>query len=508
MNTASWKNRLSAGWLRPVLCAVGAALFLLAAYILYFHRTDLWHLWLPASGNNDEVIYNRQLAGVLAGGQPAGVYGYNEGRAAVGHFGGWGPVLFFLYAIPGLVTGSGVNAMFWCNLLFAVAGWVLFACGTRLSARRQLLAAVALFVCWYPLQEVFSGTSEPLQFFLLLAGLGAASALQRRFQVGWFLVLAAACALTTVTRAYTVLLWLYPIVLLWKRHRRWALVSLAGAVLSVAGYLVVTVAMTAAFFTQNLDMQVFSLLAEGKPVQAVVYGCTKLGTQLAYLWREGIAPAARGDFRELGITSLLLLLLLVIQVVVLVRDALARRPVAFQVCTLAVVAVSLLGLLEMYEMYAMARHLIMLAFFLVAALACSHPRALAVCLVLVILLPYHWQTVTLPTYDGTMDAQLQTVSAALEQREEAQQSDDPWAHTLAYAFRDGVSHGYLYAVPGTMGIQFDQNTYLTDENNPIHSQYVMVGHGSEAEARLLADGWRELVSTEDLIVYERPETGA
>ena len=85
---------------------------------------------------------------------------------------------------------------------------------------------------------------------------------------------------------------------------------------------------------------------------------------------------------------------------------------------------------------------------------------------------------------------------------------DPWDHTLAYAYDDGVFHGYLYAVPAGMGIQFDQNTYLADINNPIHSQYVMTSHGSETETRLLADGWRELVSTEDLIVYERPETGA
>ena len=100
MNTATWKSRLSAGGLRPVLCAVGAALFLLVAYILYFHRTDLWHLWLPAGANNDEVIYNRQLAGVLSSGQPEGVYGYNEGRAVVGHFGGWGPVLFSSMPFP------------------------------------------------------------------------------------------------------------------------------------------------------------------------------------------------------------------------------------------------------------------------------------------------------------------------------------------------------------------------------------------------------------------------
>ena len=33
----------------------------------------------------------------------------------------------------------------------------------------------------------------------------------------------------------------------------------------------------------------------------------------------------------------------------------------------------------------------------------------------------------------------------------------------------------------------------------------MVNHGTDAEARLLADGWQELVSTEALVVYERPE---
>ena len=33
----------------------------------------------------------------------------------------------------------------------------------------------------------------------------------------------------------------------------------------------------------------------------------------------------------------------------------------------------------------------------------------------------------------------------------------------------------------------------------------MVGHGTAAEARLLADGWQALVSTEELIVYERPD---
>ena len=333
------------------------------------------------------------------------------------------------------MTGSGVNAMFWCNLLFAVAGWVLFACGTRLSARRQLLVAVTLFVCWYPLQEVFSGTSEPLQFFLLLAGLGAASALQRQFQVGWFLVLAASCALTTVTRA------------------------LHGAALAVSHRAAVEAAPALGFgqpgwggalggripggdgghdgrvLYANLDMQVFSLLAEGKPVQAVVYGCTKLGTSWPTSGGRGLPPPPGATSGNWASRRCCCCCCWLSRWWGWCRTPGPRRPVAFQVSTLAVVVVSLLGLLEMYEMYAMARHLIMLIFFLVAALACSHLRGLAVCLLLLVLLPYHWQTVTLPTYDGAMDAQMQTVSAALAQREDAQQSDDPWAHTLAYAFR-------------------------------------------------------------------------
>ena len=93
--------------------------------------------------------------------------------------------------------------------------------------------------------------------------------------------------------------------------------------------------------------------------------------------------------------------------------------------------------------------------------------------------------------------------AALADAQSDCESKDPWVHTIAYAYGDNVFHGYLYAVPSGMGIEFDWNTYLADETQPIYSHYAMVNHGTEAEARLLADGWQELVSTEDLVVYEQ-----
>ena len=54
-----------------------------------------------------------------------------------------------------------------------------------------------------------------------------------------------------------------------------------------------------------------------------------------------------------------------------------------------------------------------------------------------------------------------------------------------------------------MGFEFDCNTYIADPEETIYSRYAMVTHGTDAEARLLADSRQPLISTKDLIEYER-----
>ena len=132
---------------------------------------------------------------------------------------------------------------------------------------------------------------------------------------------------------------------------------------------------------------------------------------------------------------------------------------------------------------------------------CSAPPVLAV-----VLLPINAERSTLSTYFDEMGSQITAVETALQERMDARASADPWDNTLAYAYADDVFHGYLYALPAGMGIEFDMNTYIADPEKTIYSRYAMVNHGTDAEARLLADGWQPLISTEDLIVYERPDT--
>ena len=124
----------------------------------------------------------------------------------------------------------------------------------------------------------------------------------------------------------------------------------------------------------------------------------------------------------------------------------------------------------------------------------------------VVLVPINAERSTLSTYFDEMGSQITAVETALQERMDARASADPWDNTLAYAYADDVFHGYLYAVPAGMGIEFDMNTYIADPEETIYSRYAMVNHGTDAEARLVADGWQPLISTEDLIVYERPDT--
>ena len=109
-----------------LLCALGAVVFLAGFYFLCY-RTPLNEVWLPTTMNNDEALYNRQVVSVLTHGGPQGYFGYQESTADIGRYGTWGPLLIWAYALPGLLFGTSVNVVLWCNLLLIAVGIAVFA---------------------------------------------------------------------------------------------------------------------------------------------------------------------------------------------------------------------------------------------------------------------------------------------------------------------------------------------------------------------------------------------
>ena len=209
-------------WAR-LACTALAALAFLLVYERLVYGVPFGQIYLPASAWSDEVYYVKQLSAVVTHGAPQGYFGFNESHAEVGRFAAWGPAVFYLYAIPGLIF-RGQNAFLYCNLFFVVAGWLCFVWGTRLDWKHQLLFGVGLAVLNAPVRYVFSAMQEPLHYALVLAVLGMAAGIRRGCshpRAAWA-ALFALCAAATLVRPYNAVLWLFPLVLAWPAARRWA----------------------------------------------------------------------------------------------------------------------------------------------------------------------------------------------------------------------------------------------------------------------------------------------
>ena len=136
------KSKTLPAWARLV-CTAAAALVFLLVYEWAVYGVSLGKIYLPASAWSDEVYYAKQLSAVVTHGVPQGYFGFNESHAEIGRFAAWGPAVFYLYAIPGLIF-RGQNAFLYCNLFWVLAGWLCFVWGTRLDWKRQLLFGVGI----------------------------------------------------------------------------------------------------------------------------------------------------------------------------------------------------------------------------------------------------------------------------------------------------------------------------------------------------------------------------
>lgn len=509
-----WKNpwiRRGRRWLQKtpnaLFCVLGAVLFLLVFYTLAY-RTPLNEIWIAPNMDNDEVIYNRQVVSVITHGGPQGYFGYQEGHADIGRYGTWGPFLIWIYALPGFLFGAGVNTVLWCNVLFTLAGIAFFARAAKLQIWQQIVFALALVCLWSPLSLAFCGSSESLHYALALVIVGSSAALLRGFRPGWFGVAVAACALETIFRPYALLFWAFPLAALWGQNRRRRVICGGAAVLSFGVALFSMTKLSAPYFSGGgMDFSGLRQLLSGDVAGAVGYELTRAGKELHTAWLS-ILPTLQGNPQYVGTGCVVFVVVLLVTAGCLVWDIRRHRPCRFKAA--ALVCAVVIGLVLVFLYNIAPRHLTLLCMLLLGSILVENPRQAVVYLpvLMLLLLPLNVQRSSLATWNAGMGDQITAVETALTERVGARESDDPWDYTLAYAYDDDVFHGYLYAVPAGMGIEFDWNTYLADETQPIYSRYAMVNHGTDAEARLLADGWQQVISTEDLVVYERPDAAA
>ena len=503
------KSKTLPAWARWV-CTAAAALAFLLVYERLVYGVPFGKIYLPASAWSDEVYYAKQLSAVVTHGAPQGYFGFNESHAEIGRFAAWGPAVFYLYAIPGLIF-RGQNAFLYCNLFFVLAGWLCFAWGTRLDWKRQLLFGVGLAALNAPVRYVFSAMQEPLHYALVLAVLGTGAGIRRGCKhprAAWT-ALFALCTAATLVRPYNAVLWLFPLVLAWPRR---GLVggTVTGAAASAAGTLVLMKKFYAPYLFTNVDMNAVEELLHGRvwdAARSVYYKLLGAWQQL----RQEIGSGTR-----VGSCYLILFALLLVTLVCIIWSAAHKQPVFWKVCALVVTLVVFFALMLMYRPGEASRHTIVYDILLLAALLAEQPPLTAAAApVLLAALSVAGvrmttargqsdaSTFTMPTYNAELAQEVADLQAVLTESQARITSDDPWDHVCAYALYGGSHFGMLYAVPDGMGLQFDEDAYLLDPANEIHSRYIMTNTDSDVAQYLEQNGWALLYEGVSAAVYER-----
>lgn len=503
------KSKALPVWARLAGTIVAALAFLMV-YERLVYDVPLGKIYLPAGTWNDEVYYAKQLSAVVSHGAPQGYFGFNESHAEIGRFAAWGPAVFYLYAIPGLIF-RGQNAFLYCNLFFVLAGWLCFVWGARLDWKRQLLFGIGLAAMNAPIRYVFSGMQEPLHYAFVLAVLGMGAAIRRgcRHKGAAWGTLFALCAAATLVRPYNAVLWLFPLVLAWPRRRAVAC-TVAGAAVSTAGTLVLMKKFYAPYLFTNVDLDAVEELLHGQlwaAARSVYYKLLGAGQQLAQEIAEGT---------RVGSCYLILFALLAVTLACIVWDAAHQQPVFWKACALVVTLVVLLALMLMYRPGEASRHTIVYDILLLTALlaeqppltAAAAPVLLAVLSVVGIRMTTargegDASTFVMPAYHQELVQELTDLQAALAESQVRITGNDPWDSVCAYALGGGSHYGMLYAVPDGMGLQFDEDSYLMNPANTIYSRYVMANTGSDVAQYLEQNGWTLLYESASAAVYER-----
>ncbi len=503
------KSKTLPGWAKLV-CTAAAVLVFLLVYEWLIYGVPFGKIYLPASAWSDEVYYAKQLSAVVEHGAPLGYFGFNESHAEIGRFSAWGPAVFYLYAIPGLIF-RGQNAFLYCNLFFVLAGWICFVWGTRLDWKRQLLFAVGVAAMNAPVRYVFSAMQEPLHYALVLAVLGMGAAIRRgcRHSSAVWAALLVLCAAATLVRPYNAVLWLFPLVLAWPR-RRLVGGTVAGAAGSAAGTLVLMKKFYAPYLFTNVDMNAVEELLHGHlwaAMRSVYYKLLSAWQQLALEIGEGT---------RVGSCYLVLFSLLLVTLACIIWNAVHKQPVFWKVCALAVTLVVFFALMLMYRPGEASRHTIVYDILLLAALLAEQPplTAAAAPVLLAVLSVTGIRMTTargqkdaatfaMPAYSETLALELADLQAALAESQARVTGNDPWDRVCAYALGGGSHFGMLYAVPDGMGLQFDEDSYLMDPANEIYSRYVMTNTDSDVARYLEKSGWELLYESASAAVYER-----
>ncbi len=487
-----------------LLPIVTGSIFLML-YLGFCYRMPMNQIFAPNTTWNDDALYYKQLSSVVECGYPRGYFGYNESHAAIGSFGTWGPVLFYIYAVPASIIGITPNMMLICNIIFILAGWAVFVNCTEISWKQQVLIALMISFMQLPVRYVMSGMSEALGYAIIMMLIGISYAEWQHRRLYREICLISLAVIYTLIRPYGIVFLIFPIMIFMRRknYKAMAFSCLAGA-----GAFALSVffmrRLSAPYLYSSISNEGLQLIFSGH----IVKGCIVYLHLLVQEMRQAVLYIFEDCQKGEGLAGIVYadtILLVFILVVCMAIGNRKNRKNYLKTEILLTTLFIFLTISSFYSVYQGARHMLILGIGLVDVLVIENREAAvwAAIGMFFIYLGIKWEEPRYPLRYEEVTAQAlrqyaDMFAGLLPVHKDGRIS---WDNTIAYDMSMDVR--WMYCITDGMGIQYDEADYLENPENEIKARYVMTCQDSKACERLMAEEYEIIMETDDFLVFER-----
>lgn len=451
---------------------------------------------------NDEVIYQKMVAGFLKDGMPAGYFGYNESHAAVGTFSTWSPALLVPWGILGKLFGWGAGSPIVYNILLLMLAMGIFYVLARPDTKQMTfiiaMYAATTFISWYALVTLPETACYSL--IILFCALTVSLSRTDGFWKWKVFFSFAIVVLLTLMRPYYIVLLLLPSVELIRRSRKkrhGIIVSLLVFLITGGGDIWINKNMCAPYFTDLLDLSWISMLLSNpiSTVKALVSTfMTASGEYLAYV-RGGILGTSLAGAQCAGVLLVTGCLVFCIR-----KEIKEKKRDAAIITGVAVVFIFLTycAAAVVFEISASCKHfgeLIVLGIFIIGWKKEKKTVSImlaALCWIFLMQAQYY----PCIEKDDSLEALIAEGKMQLDSQITVSAENDCWDNTLIWVFTDDSGVVWwqgLYAVPDGVGINLCTRDYIMEHWEELKAKYLYTSKGDtidllcESRGVLIAD---------------------
>ena len=475
-------------------------------------------IYLPSSWLNDELIYYKEVEGMVHYGMPLGYFGYSENHAVIGTLSVWSPMLLMPWYLWGILFGWNMLSPIWCNIVLLMLAMGIFYLLVKPDWKQTLWISVFYRLFLYFTRYALSATVDIPVYAFLIVVLGLIYSVRKRFSYKKLAALYMVCTVLTLMRPYFILLSMIPGYLWYRKSKKSLGIGAGIFLLQLAAYFAMSHYFCSPYFDGQSLLQLDWMkmfFEEGFKAGLKNFLYIFLSSWNTYLGYLGSSLNV-GDSRmgNAGIMYAVVFGLFCYKLVLAVRKK-EQEEIIWNGFWAAYYVIMFFAAVYLFGIDSGQRHFLcftVIGLFVFAIDGIDRRRMVLLSMMMVYFFVlntteggYAW---TLPYVDSNVQEELTKGETVLQNAIELTDTIS-YDNTIVWVFDDVVDEKIvhskwqmLYALPPGMGI----NVYLLEnirgDLSNIRSKYIFVAENGRTDQRCQEIGAKKLAEYGDSVIYQ------